>query len=136
MGAFNVDLMPSRWRKWGILAWAMVLIFVVGLYFFGTTRWLLFFGIVASTWYGWNENRYFIQKIEIDDEYEAHLYFSHSKRKKYPATLLAGSLIFRFLCLLKWRCDGKTHYQCILPDSLDEDDFRRLRVWARWCQKK
>jgi hypothetical protein len=41
------------------------------------------------------------------------------------------------LTLLNFRANGdrRTRHLLILPDSLAEEDFRRLRVWLRWMTK-
>lgn len=47
----------------------------------------------------------------------------------------AGSLVTRFLTLVCWQesAEGsKTHYLVILPDGIDGDDYRRLRMHLRW----
>jgi len=54
-----------------------------------------------------------------------------------PASLLARSAVSPWLCLLACRAEGggRARNLAILPDSLDADDFRRLRVWLRWRAK-
>lgn len=47
-------------------------------------------------------------------------------------TLLPGSHVSPWLCVLHCRSDGRTHHLAIYPDSLHPEDYRRLRVWLRW----
>jgi toxin CptA len=44
------------------------------------------------------------------------------------------TVVLPWLVVLRYRCaeGGRTQTAAILPDSLDEDDFRRLRVWLKW----
>lgn len=46
-----------------------------------------------------------------------------------------GSLVTRCGTLLRWRESGgafQTHVLVILPDAIDGEDYRRLRVHLRW----
>jgi len=54
-----------------------------------------------------------------------------------PVSLLARSTVSPWLCLLACRAEGSGQVRnlAILPDSLDADDFRQLRVWLRWLAK-
>lgn len=50
-----------------------------------------------------------------------------------PVTLAAPPVLLPVLTILRPRmADRKTRPLLILPDSLPEEDFRRLRVWLRW----
>jgi toxin CptA len=50
-----------------------------------------------------------------------------------PASLLPSTRVTPWLTVLHLRDDNdrRTHI-VILPDSLGQDDYRRLRVWLRW----
>lgn len=84
---------------------------------------------------------YFIQPsyiiaIHINENGQAFLYFSNRKTIAYSAQLQKGSLISLYACFLKWKYHDKIIWQVILPDMIDREDFRRLRVWARFGQKQ
>jgi toxin CptA len=51
-----------------------------------------------------------------------------------PAELLPDTLVLSWLAVLRYRPDGEARPKAcvILPDSLERDDFRQLRVWLRW----
>ena len=48
------------------------------------------------------------------------------------AAVLAQSAVTTSLTVLLLRCDGRREALAVLPDSLDPDDFRSLRLWLRW----
>ena len=47
---------------------------------------------------------------------------------------LGSTYVISFLTILNLKGidSGRTMRAVILPDSLDADDFRKLRVWLRW----
>ena len=48
--------------------------------------------------------------------------------------LLGSTYVASFLTILNLKAldGGRSKHAVILPDSLDEEDFRKLRVWLRW----
>ncbi len=53
-----------------------------------------------------------------------------------PCRILPGSLVTPWLTVLNLLPEG-ARYACsviILPDSLDAESFRRLRVWLKWSE--
>lgn len=49
-----------------------------------------------------------------------------------PVELLPGSLVSPMCTVLRLRVDGHARSVVVLADSLDGEDYRRLRVWLRW----
>ena len=51
-----------------------------------------------------------------------------------PATVLRSSFVLPWLVVLHLRLEGRRLMLpvVLLPDSMGNDDFRRLRVWLRW----
>lgn len=49
-----------------------------------------------------------------------------------PAQVLAGSVAWPWLIVLRWRENGRYHSLPLPPDALSADAHRRLRVWLRW----
>lgn len=93
--------------------------------------------IILTSLFVWS---YFIESnriilININDNGRAFLYFSDRKTQAYNAQLQVGSLITYCACFFKWKCQNKIIWQVILPDMIEHEDFRRLRVWARFYQK-
>ena len=48
------------------------------------------------------------------------------------ASVLVSSFVMPWLTILQLKIADKREYLVLLPDALDADDFRRLRVWLRW----
>ncbi len=46
--------------------------------------------------------------------------------------LLPGSVVWPWLCVLRLQADRRQQTVTVLPDSLEVEKFRRLRVWLRW----
>lgn len=60
----------------------------------------------------------------------------HAHGAWHPLTLAAPPVLLPVLTILRLRrADQKTRSLLILPDSLPEEDFRRLRVWLRWIHR-
>lgn len=53
---------------------------------------------------------------------------------RYPATILPSSFVTPDLTVLNCSLAGKRlqYHLVILPDAVDADAFRRMRVWLRW----
>ncbi len=50
-----------------------------------------------------------------------------------PATELTGAVLASWLVLLSIRDEtGRSRNVLVLPDSVDRDALRRLRLWLRW----
>lgn len=57
--------------------------------------------------------------------------------KQFTATLLANSLVTPYLTVLNVLPQGARLFRSVLvlPDSLDAESFRRLRVYLRWQEQ-
>ncbi|CAG1000686.1 hypothetical protein RHDC4_03161 [Rhodocyclaceae bacterium] len=51
----------------------------------------------------------------------------------HGAELLAGSTVLPWLVVLRLRVDGRRLSLALLPDGLEGDGHRLLRLWLRWC---
>lgn len=49
-----------------------------------------------------------------------------------PVEFRAGSLVSPICTVLRLRIAGRVRAVVVLADSLDGEDYRRLRVWLRW----
>ena len=57
---------------------------------------------------------------------------------KYEATLLGTSFVAPYFTILNLKVEGVwlVKHLVIFPDAINEEDFRRLRVWLKWrCLK-
>lgn len=127
---FQAAFVPSKCRKIMVLAMVLVLMLVAMGFYFGAMRWIFGAAIAVCGWWAWQEPTDFIDEIIVQPQ---HAYLQ-IHRQKCSARLLSGSLISRYVCCLRWQCGKRVIWQWIFPDMLPENDFRRLRVWAKWCQ--
>lgn len=53
---------------------------------------------------------------------------------RYAATILSSSFVMPYLTILNCSLTGRwlQYHVVILPDAVDREAFRRLRVWLRW----
>ena len=98
-------------------------------YFPGSLKVFLCVCTALAVWFAWHEPRGRIWRIAVNGQAWAAVFVG---REAFAATLCAGSLVSVPVCFLKWRVMGKTRWQCVLPDMADAEDYRRLRVWAKW----
>lgn len=131
---FQAILYPSLWRKMMIGALALAMLGCALMYFQGMRLVVLLLALGLATTWAWRDPLP-VRHIVIDDEYRAWLLLHQDDETLHEAELLAGSLIHRWGCFLKWRCNGRVFWLAVLPDMLDADGFRKLRVWARFGQK-
>lgn len=134
IGDFQAAFRVSRIRRVGIVVWLILLCWGLSEALLDEMRWLAMGLAVMMAIWAWRESHPIIH-LSIDADYQAWLIFHHQEMV-YEAELLSGSLIYRWVCLLRWRCDGKVYWHMILPDMLDKETFRRLRVWAVFGQKR
>ncbi|QMT32237.1 protein YgfX [Alysiella filiformis] len=130
MNAFQAAFVPSRWRKMGMVFLTMCLMGCVMAFHFGTVRLVLLAAIGISGAWAWRESPHFVQHLDVQDD----VAYLTIQNQTVEANLRSGSLISRHVCFLRWQCENRTIWQCVLPDMLPENDFRRLRLWALWCQ--
>jgi len=52
-------------------------------------------------------------------------------------TILPSSFVASYLTILNYRVEGKRWQRSVLllPDNVEQDAFRRLRVWLRWARQ-
>ncbi|WP_137939680.1 protein YgfX [Chitinivorax sp. B] len=49
-----------------------------------------------------------------------------------PVLILGDSVVTPLLTVLQVKGSDRLHYLVLLPDQLEPDAYRRLRVWLRW----
>jgi toxin CptA len=86
--------------------------------------------VIALTIHAWRPS----QPLELKLHPDGSLACRNAASPWQPAKLLRRSVVNPWLSLLAYRLeeDGRTRVLTILPDSLDADAYRRLRVWLRW----
>lgn len=131
---FAVRFGVSRRRRWLCAGLYALLVCCTWAYADGWLCAAMLFTCTLAAAYAWREPQPRIGALNIDARGQALLHFDGGD-EALAADLLSGSLISRSLCVFKWRVDGRIHYQAVWPDMLPPDDWRRLRVWARFGQK-
>lgn len=131
---FQAAFRPSRWRRIFLLILFFCTLFCIVWYFSGTPFWLLCTLLCATSAWAWRDPNP-VRHLQVDADFQAWLLLNDDEHL-YAATLLSGSLIHRWGCCLRWQCAERIFWQWVLPDMLDADAFRRLRVWAAFGQKQ
>ena len=63
---------------------------------------------------------------------DGQLAFSRADGSAGEARLHPQTTVMAFLCVLLLRVRGRVEALVLLPDALDAEDFRQLRLWLRW----
>jgi toxin CptA len=81
--------------------------------------------------------------VAIDLNHNGQLYVMDVRGRKYAASVLPGSFVAAYLSVINFRLDGDDagtalrRRNCLLiPQRVDRDAFRKLRVWLRWHSEK
>lgn len=89
--------------------------------------------VLSVLWAGYGLLHTRIKRIEINGQEQASLILT-SRKGAIPAVLSTDSVIRARLMALRWQTAKGSVYQLLLPDMTDAPSWRRLQVWARWCQ--
>ena len=112
-----------------VITFAAILIYVSG-----TDRWYWLVGlIVCALWSFYGLRQPVIRRIEVDDQLQAKLILAKGA-KMIVAELRADSMVRRNLLALNWHTNNGVVRTLLLPDMTDNQSWRRLQIWARWCQ--
>lgn len=134
MGDFQAAFRASRLWKGVLLLWLGLV--WLGLWWAMSGVMLAVAMLMALAIGVWNWQEYpIIKHLHIDEAHQAWLMLHHDEHNWHAAQLLSGSLIHRWGCFLRWRCGQGVYWQMVLPDMLDTESYRRLRVWALFGQK-
>lgn len=124
---FQAAFRPSRIYRLGVMVcWGLAVV-VWLLYFESWRAGLLIVLSSIGLAYAWRQTQS-IQSIYIRRQ-EIWLTIHGSE---YAAELLKSSLIHPYGCCFHWKTEVGIIRQYVLPDMLPADDFRRLRVWAKF----
>ena len=112
-----------------VITFAAILMYVPS-----TDRWYWLVGlIVCALWSFYGLHQPVIRRIEIDDQLQAKLILA-KEAKMIVAELRADSMVRRNLLALNWHTNNGVVRTLLLPDMTDKQSWRRLQLWARWCQ--
>lgn len=126
-----------------ILAGILVLAHIAGGVLLATTDLLWVWKIAALPFFlgslmlalrrhAWRISPAAVMGLQLDQEGKA--VFLRRDRLALEGQLLGSSFVSPRLTLLNLRPEGRWRSVplVILPDAMDEKDFRRLRVWLKW----
>ncbi len=134
MRKFMVRLRPSLSLQVLAVTVHVVTFAAILIYVSGTDRWYWLGGIiVCALWSFWGLRQPVIRRIEIDDQLQAKLILAKGA-KMIMAELRADSMVRRNLLALNWHTNNGVVRTLLLPDMTDKQSWRRLQIWARWCQ--
>ena len=136
MRAFQTTLKPSRSLKVLSVLLHLSAVAVCLIWFYG---WMMWFGLAAlagSFVHAWRvvnlRTAGAVKKIAIDRHARASVFCGDGEGQ--GAVLDGATMLTPYALFLQWNADGKTIRQCVTPDMADKESYRRLKVWARWCQ--
>lgn len=129
--ALRLDLKASR-----LLAGALVLAHVLALAaacisLAGWARYAAWAVIVASLWRVWAPSRAAALSLELHEDGRAS--WRSQDGGWHEGKLGASHFVSTRLAVVELEsAGGRTKWVVVMPDSLNPEDFRRLRVWLRW----
>lgn len=102
---------------------------------------LLMAVLLGSAWHtlrrdGFRSLRHSLIALRLDDDCRCE--FQTRAGAWHEASLLGSSFVAPHLTVLNLKPAGGrlVKHLVILPDAVDAEDFRRLRVWLKWrCEK-
>lgn len=125
----TLAVQPSHWLKRAI--WALTGLAAVALMLAELPLWLQGLGLALLmyvTFRGQGQGG-----VHLQCQADGSLAMRREEEWR-PVALLPGSIVNPWLSTIRYRSEtGKRAGTLVLlPDSLAEDDFRRLRVWLKW----
>lgn len=139
MRAFQTAFKPSRSLKTAVLALHSAAAAVCGVWFHGIMMWCGFFGLAAACAYAWRtanlKGRHAVRRVAVNRLQQAAVSVGQDETVS-DAVLGGASLVTQHVMFLQWDSGSRRIWQLVLPDMLDAENHRRLRVWARWCQEE
>lgn len=137
MIAFQTALQSSQRLKQSVVALHLCALLVCLFAFYGWMKYLGCFLLVMTFIHAWQKaslkSRDVIRLIEVNREQKAMIVMD-SEVMAVEAVLDKESVIFRYAMFLRWNIGERSVWQLVLPDMTSNDAYRRLRVWACWCQ--
>lgn len=137
MRAFQTALKPSLSLQTAAAVLHLTAALVCAVWFYGAMMWAGLCGLAASYAYARRsaklQGRFAVRKIAVNRLQQASV-FVGSEETAFEAVLGGASLLTRHVLFLQWDTGSRRIWQLVLPDMLDAESHRRLRVWARWCR--
>lgn len=139
MPAFQTAFQPSRRLKFAVISLHLAAFWLCFTAFFGITMWLGAAALAGSLHHAWRtvclKPRDAVLGLTID-AFDAAFLTTRGGAEMQPARLSGASMHTPFGLFLQWQTESRTLWQWVLPDMLEADAYRRLKVWVRWCQPR
>lgn len=76
--------------------------------------------------------------IHVSLNHESKLQLTCKDGSKHEVHVLESSFVAAYLTVLNLQCveNGRRIHLVLLPDNVEADNFRQLRVWLRWGREK
>lgn len=100
---------------------------------------MLVAGVVAMiAWHVWRDawRRHSRSPVLIELDHEGKLWVTMRDGLRHAAQVQASSLVTASLTVLNLKFEQGRASCLILPDAVEAEPFRRLRVWLRWGSHK
>lgn len=130
----RIELKPSR--RLGLLLIGVTLLAVIAVQSAALPGGIqLLLGAVAIGWSGWSWRR-MSRPAGLRVTADGRLQCLNKKDEWCDAEILADSFVSTGLLVIRYRISGQPIQTLVLlPDSVDADDMRRLRVSLRWTPR-
>lgn len=121
---------PSFWLKRS--TWVLSALAAIALLLAALPLWLQGLGLVVLLLANLRGNGG--GALQLQCQADGSLSIQQTGEDWRPVTLLPGSMVNPWLTTIRYRGESgnKVGTLVLLPDSLDREDFRRLRVWLKW----
>ena len=137
MQAFQTALQPSKRLTAAAVAAHFAALVLCIAAFYGAMMWLGLAALAASAAHAWRvvrlRHKDAVRTIEVDRFCRAKITLEGGAEPQ-AAVLGGASMIAPYALFLQWDTGQGKVWQCVLPDMMPSESYRRLRVWARWCQ--
>lgn len=131
---FQITFHVSTMRRIFIIVLCAIGSGCIWIDFSGMACWILLLALWVSCIYAWYDDS-FIHQLVVDSDYQAWILYQ-DECVLHQVQLLPSSLIHQWGCFLHWQYENDVkRWQVVLPDMLDEESFRYLRLWAMFGQK-
>ncbi|QEY24908.1 transcriptional regulator [Neisseria animalis] len=107
--------------------------------FYGIMMWAGLAALSFSAFHAWRvtglKHTGSVHKIAVNPQLRAAIFIGQNQTA-WEAILLDSSTVTANALFLHWDTGSRKIWHAVLPDMADDESYRRLRVWVRWCQTK
>jgi len=98
--------------------------------------WMVSVSLLGLTGLIWQKNHSCrIQTLRLSADGSMSVAFAGTADYFVPVILQLGATVHPWLTVMRLQAGKKVYRAVLTPESIDRDDFRRLRVFLRWAAK-